>query len=509
MKKCASLLFLLASVVLFTSCEDDIEKRQVTFAAMMPSDDLSILRPGSIINGVPASDGFNLSAQWKNGDKIQIFVRQDGKVYQVESPTTVFDISSDGKTCSFELVLPKSVKFDRDYDIVGVTGTEAYIDGEDVIALCTMKRVGIDDNDSPILPMWFTTKKGSNQAKFRHMCAYEILNVRNNSESSITFKHSGFNVVTPWFKYSDKVVLTNSSRYETVNDSQTDVESNEIMIAAGATGTIVSWYIPKFDVNDETPGGTIDNAKLKAIVNGTAVTTTDVLTAYKNFARGNAYYMQVAWDGSTLCFSNDFCPDGNHPHLIDLGLPSGTKWACCNVGANSPAECGGYFSWGETAPKSVFEGRNYKWFIGGDNHNISKYCQNSGYGNVDGRTELEPEDDAAYVNWGAEWRMPLLRQIRELLNNCTNEWIEVNGMGGCLFKSKANDKAIFFPLAGWRPDGLGLEAISNYWSCEYDYDTWPHMAYVLCIKYGITGAYAAYLPRHYGANVRAVHVPQE
>ncbi|MBQ9586235.1 MAG: hypothetical protein IJR20_09600, partial [Muribaculaceae bacterium] len=64
-----SLIALLACVALFTSCEDDIEKRQVTFTATMPSDDLSFSRPGSIINGVPASDGFNLRSQWKDGDK--------------------------------------------------------------------------------------------------------------------------------------------------------------------------------------------------------------------------------------------------------------------------------------------------------------------------------------------------------------------------------------------------------------------------------------------------------
>ena len=127
MKKCLlSLIALLACVALLTSCEDnDIEKRQVLFTATMPSDDLSSSRLGSIINGVPAADGFNLNAQWKDGDKIQIFVRQDDKVYQAESLSTISDISSDGKTCSFQVTLPKKVKPDRDYDVIGVMGAEA------------------------------------------------------------------------------------------------------------------------------------------------------------------------------------------------------------------------------------------------------------------------------------------------------------------------------------------------------------------------------------------------
>lgn len=148
MKKIAHFLLLL-TMVLLTSCEEDIEKRQVAFTATMPSDDLSSLRPGSIINGVPAADGFNLNARWRDGDKIQIFVRQDGRVYQVESPAVVSGISNDGKSCSFELVLPKNVKPDKDYEIIGVTGVEAYIDGEDVIATCDLKRMGIDSDDAP------------------------------------------------------------------------------------------------------------------------------------------------------------------------------------------------------------------------------------------------------------------------------------------------------------------------------------------------------------------------
>ena len=151
---------------------------------------------------------------------------------------------------------------------------------------------------------------------------------------------------------------------------------------------------------DGTSEATINNAKLKAVVNGTDVTTIDALSSAKTLVRGNAYYMEANWDGSNLYFSNEFCPDGNHPHMIDLGLPSGTKWACCNVGANSPAECGDYFAWGETPPKVILYLTNYKWYIGGDDHNITKYCCNSDYGTVDNRTELELEDDAAYVNWG-------------------------------------------------------------------------------------------------------------
>jgi hypothetical protein len=513
MKKIASLLLLLLTVALLPSCEEDIEKRQVTITATMPVDDLSFSRPGSIINGVPEADGFNLNAQWKDGDKIQIFVSQDGKVYQLESPATVYDISSDGKTCSFQITLPKSVNRDKDYDIIGVTGAEAYIDGENVIALCALSRVGIDSSNALLLPMWFTAKKGSTQPKFRHLCAYEVLYVYNSSESSITFKHGGFEVMTPWYKYNDKVVLTGNgfSGYEA---GQTDVESNEITIPAGETGTIVSWYVPRFDVTDETPDGTIKNARLKAVVNGSATTSSDALKAYKNFARGSAYYMQATWDGSTLNFSNEFCPDGNHPHMIDLGLPSGRKWACCNVGANSPSECGDYFAWGETTPKTDFTMTNYKWYLVGDDHNITKYCSNSDYGVVDNIVGLQLEDDAAYVNWGPKWRMPATASINELLENCTTEWTNVNGMYGYIFKSNTNDRAIFFPAVGWySKTGLHeLGAAGCYWSRHNPYISRPNRAYILGFHHGEMGTLylnSILLNRHYGCTIRPIYVGQE
>ena len=56
------------------------------------------------------------------------------------------------------------------------------------------------------------------------------------------------------------------------------------------------------------------------------------------------------------------CPDNNHPHAIDLGLPSGTKWACCNVGATNPEEYGGYYAWGETKEKDIYGRNTYAWY---------------------------------------------------------------------------------------------------------------------------------------------------
>lgn len=155
-------------------------------------------------------------------------------------------------------------------------------------------------------------------------------------------------------------------------------------------------------------------------------------------------------------------PD-NHEY-VDLGLPSGTLWATCNIGADSPEEYGSYFAWGETTPKVVYNWSTYKWCKGSEN-SLTKYCIESNYGTVDSKTELDPDDDAAYVNWGSSWRMPTIEQQKELINNCTWTWTTQNGVNGCLVTGP-NGKHIFFPASGSRWDE-SLEYASvwgRYWS---------------------------------------------
>ena len=165
-------------------------------------------------------------------------------------------------------------------------------------------------------------------------------------------------------------------------------------------------------------------------------------------------------------------PLDNSNHYVDLGLPSGTLWATMNVGASKPEYYGDYFAWGETEPynengKSTFNWSTYKW-CNGSFSTLTKYNTYSSYGTVDNKTELDLEDDAAYVNWGSSWRMPSKQQFDELINSSytTTEWTSVNGIGGRLITSKTNGNSIFLPAAGCRGGTSLLTAGSygNYWS---------------------------------------------
>ena len=199
---------------------------------------------------------------------------------------------------------------------------------------------------------------------------------------------------------------------------------------------------------------------------------------------------------------NTTCPDNNHPHLIDLGLPSGTLWACCNVGAHAPEEYGGYFAWGETTEKSMYDWSTYKWGKGYDN--LTKYNTNSGNGIVDEKTTIEPSDDAATANWGAPWHMPSLTQIEELLDKCTLTWTSVNGVIGRKFVGP-NGGAVFLPAAGYRWDGeLGhAGSRGHYWSSSLD-ESGPYRACYLSFDDGRASRWYGSGARNGGQSVRPV-----
>ena len=189
---------------------------------------------------------------------------------------------------------------------------------------------------------------------------------------------------------------------------------------------------------------------------------------------------------------------------VDLGLPSGTLWATCNVGASSPEELGSYFAWGETATKDFYDWSTYKW-CNNNYMKMTKYCTVSNYGNdgfVDNKTELDLEDDAAYVNWGPSWRIPSYEQFEELCTSCTSLWTQHNGVNGLMFTGP-NGNNLFLPATGmlWGKGLGGVGADGYYWSRTlYNY---PNDAFILIFKSNVL-SYWDCSYRSIGLTVRAV-----
>ena len=143
---------------------------------------------------------------------------------------------------------------------------------------------------------------------------------------------------------------------------------------------------------------------------------------------------------------------------VDLGLPSGTLWATCNVGATKPTEYGLYFQWGDTVGYTADQvgiGEGQKKFASDESdYKFGVYPNYSKY-TTKGAT-LDLEDDAAHVNMGGSWHMPTPDQIKELINtaNTTSTWTTQDGVNGRLFTSKKDtSKSIFIPAAGGAWDG--------------------------------------------------------
>lgn len=157
---------------------------------------------------------------------------------------------------------------------------------------------------------------------------------------------------------------------------------------------------------------------------------------------GEYYY------GDILSFrTKGGCPDEHHPHMIDLGLPSGTKWSCCNVGASAPHKPGNYYSWGETSVKSSYTRKSYT--------NVS--------------TVIADNNDIAYQTSGGDMVMPTQSQIEELQKSCTWNWDVWNGVYGAVVTGR-NGGVIFLPAASYKDNELipaPFGTYGSYWGKTY------------------------------------------
>lgn len=198
------------------------------------------------------------------------------------------------------------------------------------------------------------------------------------------------------------------------------------------------------------------------IVDGSVIRHSDITVIYDS-------------ESTTVIFTKvelESSMDTSKP-FVDLGLTSGTLWATCNIGADNPQDAGLFFAWGDTVGHGsdpsdgyLFSWDNYKWCVVVDYFSLfTKYCTESSSGNdgfADGKYELDPEDDAAYINWGSEWRTPSKEQFDELKNECTWTLKTIGDVKGYEVVGQ-NGNSIFLPETGWRIDDMLLDG-GAYWA---------------------------------------------
>ena len=184
----------------------------------------------------------------------------------------------------------------------------------------------------------------------------------------------------------------------------------------------------------------------------------------------------------------------NGHEYVDLGLPSGLKWATCNVGASSPEEYGDYYAWGETGTKTSY--------LESNNLTLGKtLTELRNKGIIDGSDRLTLSHDAARANWGGTWRMPTKAECDELMDKCAWTWTTQNSINGCEVTGP-NGRSIFLPAAGGRYGTSLIRAgeVGRYWGSTADDDS----DFALTIDFDRDHWYENWYYRVYGHSVRPV-----
>ena len=273
-----------------------------------------------------------------------------------------------------------------------------------------------------------------------------------------------------------------------VEEDEEDKEEDKLVVqnntvsfdANGGTGSMSSMTFGKGDTKNliankfTRTGYTFVGWNTKADGTGTSYSDKQSITPTENLT------LYAQWEESKGIGT------ANGHEWVDLGLPSGTKWATTNVGASSPEDYGNYYAWGETTTKSTYNWSTYKWCNGSYDTMtkyifLTEYGSSSSYGTVDNKTTLDLSDDAAYVNWGSSWRMPTKAEQDELRNTSytTWTWTTQNGVNGYKVTSLINGNSIFLPAAGMYKDSntIGVGTYGYYWT-ELVYSYQPFESYM-------------------------------
>ena len=315
------------------------------------------------------------------------------------------------------------------------------------------------------IPVNYTGQTPNGNNTTSHLGAYDFLacaasTPNANGDIDLQMKHLGailrLQLTMPKADSYKKVVLESNGTYCFVEKGRFDLTS--ATPAVYSTVKSDSYTINLTNVSTTRGNETITIYAMAAPAKTGNMTVTVYSTDGWNKYSANVDSKEFKAGGACTITANLTLADHEY---VDLDLPSGTLWATCNVGAEKPEDFGYYYAWGETSTKSSYSSQNYKWYNGSYN-SFTKY---------DDFDDLDLSDDAAYVNWGSNWRMPTYDELEELIYSTTTEVVTQNGVKGLKITSTSNGKSIFLPAAGYM-NGSSLAGGGEngyYWSASaYD-----------------------------------------
>lgn len=366
------------------------------------------------------------------------------------------------------------------------------------------------------LPVSYTGQTQKNNGSTAHLGAYDYLACAAttpdaNGGVDLTMKHLGafvrLQLTMPRADTYSSVVLE-SDGTEFVTAGTFDLTASTPAITPTETSSTYTINLNNVVTTDKDQVITVyaivapanlSTDNIKVTVHGTGQATYVQTVTGKNFVARSAYNIAIDnFPSGTNASGEDVNWEDTPafvPEAVDLGLS--VKWASCNIGATTPEGYGDYFAWGATTPfyESGYAQENpqkhwkagksdgYVWnntpyqtvkdFIPGGSRRWAKYLgSTTSYEKDPSATDadalkfvLDPEDDAAHVNWGGSWRMPTYDEQEELRTKCTWTWTTQNRVSGCKVTGP-NGNFIFLPAAGLRfADELSNVSYNGYyWS---------------------------------------------
>lgn len=284
--------------------------------------------------------------------------------------------------------------------------------------------------------------------------------VMDKDAESLTLRTSGIKVMTKYYR-NRPVYLVQSIT----------LEKTSVSIGVGESEVLKASVLPTDADCQDIEWISSDESIVKVSSDGTVT----------GISNGNAIITATAKDEGKVQAT---CEVGVRYSLaghnyVDLGLS--VKWATMNIGARKPGDFGDYFAWGATEPQDVYDWAHTPYQTQNDATNYSsvRFTKYSGTGTYRDenasdedalKTVLDPEDDAAHVNWGSAWRMPTKEEFDELVSNCTWQWTEMYGEKGYKVRSRKNSNYIFLPAAGYASKDNIYTTVDEgrYWSSSLD-----------------------------------------
>lgn len=280
----------------------------------------------------------------------------------------------------------------------------------------------------------------ASSGRFGYYWSASLNGKMSNEGVNLTFGSTEYSIsgMTRYFGCPVRPVF--GDRYEGIIVTSIILDPTVLELAVGQTATVACSVYP---VNATNPKVTWTSSNPKVA----SVTSDGVI---KGVSVGEATIIATTVQGGLTASCEVFVVKGGGggggtmPDEVDLGLPSGTIWGSCNLGASHPWDTGDYYAWGETAPKSSYNYDNYKYYTkSGSFWNLTRYYEN------DNLRILEAADDAATYKLKGNWRIPTASEFEELIQYCDTKEGTLEGVKGCYFYSrKYSGRYIFLPAAG-------------------------------------------------------------